>query len=61
MGFRRIKGLPGRVYVPDPKGGKKHNCSDCYFCQWCSDNRCRTCLKGKSEGGCCKKTTETGQ
>ncbi|MDD2736038.1 MAG: hypothetical protein PHF56_19055 [Desulfuromonadaceae bacterium] len=23
---------------------KKHPCSDCFSCQWCSDERCRLCL-----------------
>ena len=22
---------------------KKHTCSDCTFCQWCSDERCGLC------------------
>ena len=25
---------------------KKHPCPDCKMCQWCSDERCRICLKG---------------
>ena len=24
---------------------KKHPCSDCHFCQWCSEDRCRLCRK----------------
>jgi len=24
---------------------KKHPCPDCYFCQWCSEDRCRLCRK----------------
>nr|WP_224746792.1 hypothetical protein [Pelovirga terrestris] len=24
---------------------KKHPCPDCRQCQWCSDERCRLCLK----------------
>ena len=24
---------------------KKHPCPDCTCCQWCSDDRCRLCLK----------------
>ena len=24
---------------------KKHPCPDCVCCQWCSDDRCRLCLK----------------
>ncbi len=30
---------------------KKHPCPDCKMCQWCSDDRCRLCLKT----GCGKK------
>jgi hypothetical protein len=49
MGFVRMKGVLGLVYVPDDDGGpKKHPCPDCHFCQWCSDNRCELCLEGKS-------------
>lgn len=29
---------------------KKHPCPDCTFCQWCSDDRCSMCRKGKSCG-----------
>jgi len=48
MAFVRKKGVPGLVYVPDNDGGaKKHPCADCHFCQWCSDERCRMCLKSK--------------
>jgi hypothetical protein len=32
---------------------KKHPCPDCQHCQWCSDDRCRLCLR--SAGGCRKK------
>lgn len=31
---------------------KKHPCPDCRSCQWCSDERCRLCLK--TAKGCCK-------
>jgi hypothetical protein len=24
---------------------KKYSCPDCSHCQWCSDERCRLCLK----------------
>jgi len=30
---------------------KKHPCPDCHHCQWCSDDRCRLCLRT----ACCKK------
>ncbi|WP_281289730.1 hypothetical protein [Geothermobacter ehrlichii] len=31
---------------------KKHPCPDCRMCQWCSDDRCRICLR---TGSCRKK------
>ncbi|PLX73794.1 MAG: hypothetical protein C0614_12630 [Desulfuromonas sp.] len=39
--------------------GKKHPCSDCRQCQWCSDDRCRLCLK--SSAGCRKKLSMAEQ
>lgn len=30
---------------------KKHPCPDCKQCQWCSDERCRLCLRS----GTCRK------
>jgi hypothetical protein len=49
MGFVRMKGVTGLVYVPDEdEGAKKHPCPDCHFCQWCSDNRCELCLESKA-------------
>jgi hypothetical protein len=36
---------------------KKHPCPDCYQCQWCSDDRCRLCLKT----GCGKKLSMAEQ
>jgi D-arabinose 1-dehydrogenase-like Zn-dependent alcohol dehydrogenase len=32
---------------------QKHPCPDCRQCQWCSEDRCRLCLK--STAGCRKK------
>lgn len=54
MAFVRVPGLPGKVYVPDarPKNRKKHPCRDCYACEFCSDDRCRVCRRGKGEGDC---------
>lgn len=46
MPFIEIKGLPGKVYVPDrlPDTRKKNRCPDCFSCQACSESRCRLCL-----------------
>jgi len=38
---------------------KKHPCPDCQCCQWCSDDRCRLCLKTKKN--CCKYTSMAEQ
>jgi len=38
---------------------KKHPCPDCRQCQWCSDDRCRLCLR--TEKGCRKKLSMAEQ
>jgi hypothetical protein len=38
---------------------QKHPCADCRQCQWCSDERCRLCLK--STTGCRKKLSMAEQ
>ena len=38
---------------------KKHPCPDCRMCQWCSDDRCRLCLR--SGTGCRKKLSMAEQ
>jgi len=45
MAFKTIKGLNGKVYVPEetPECCKKHQCKDCFSCQFCSDDRCSMC------------------
>lgn len=50
MPFVHIKGLQGKVFVPDPPptGEKKHPCRDCYACQSCSEDRCRICRGPRS-------------
>jgi len=52
MPFVNIKGFKGKLYIPEETDNsqKKHPCSDCYYCQFCSDERCELCLKQK----CCK-------
>ncbi len=37
---------------------KKHPCPDCKQCQWCSDDRCRLCLRS---GDCRKKLSMAEQ
>ena len=37
---------------------KKHPCPDCRQCQWCSDDRCRLCLRS---GNCRKKLSVAEQ
>ena len=64
MAFIRIPGVVGKVHVPDQAGPKKHNCKDCFFCQWCGDERCRTCLKQKGKtpkNACCKKMKKSNE
>lgn len=36
---------------------QKHPCPDCRQCQWCSEDRCRLCLKS----GCRKKLSMAEQ
>lgn len=57
MPFENIRGLPGKVYVPEesPDALKKHRCKDCFSCQICSDDRCRVC-RNHTGGECCDKT-----
>lgn len=38
---------------------KKHPCPDCRMCQWCSDDRCRMCLR--SADGCKRKLSMAEQ
>jgi len=38
---------------------KKHPCPDCRQCQFCSDERCRLCLR--SDTGCRKKLSMAEQ
>ena len=45
MAFVELPGGIGKIYVPDDTDGKdrKHPCPDCFYCQWCSETRCRPC------------------
>ena len=52
MAFKQLPGNQGMIYVPDSKPNKKkHPCPDCFFCQWCGNERCRTCRANI----CCKR------
>ncbi|MRR05712.1 MAG: hypothetical protein EG828_02015 [Deltaproteobacteria bacterium] len=46
----------GRIVTESPK---KHPCPDCLCCQWCSDNRCRMCLRKKDRS--CRKLSQQEQ
>ncbi|MGD9057351.1 MAG: hypothetical protein PVJ41_01860 [Desulfobacterales bacterium] len=54
MPFETVRGLKGKVYVPNPpvEGTRKHTCKDCYACQLCSDDRCRVCRDGQKSCPC---------
>jgi len=43
--------------MDDPE--KKHPCPDCRQCQWCSEDRCRLCLRSSSS--CRKKLSMAEQ
>ncbi|OGJ89266.1 MAG: hypothetical protein A2268_10285 [Candidatus Raymondbacteria bacterium RifOxyA12_full_50_37] len=47
MPFVRVSGISGLVFEPptEQRKRKKHICTDCFLCQWCSDERCALCLK----------------
>ncbi len=48
MAWKRIPGLPGKVYIPEYIGqDKKHPCPDCFECQHCSQERCQVCRSEK--------------
>lgn len=55
MGFIKITGFKGKIFMPDEKPAvRKHNCKDCFECQMCSDERCEVCLKSH-----CKRNGNT--
>ena len=44
MGFRKLPGNQGMIYIPDRrKIRRKHPCPDCFACHWCSNDRCLSC------------------
>ncbi len=53
MPFVKHAGIKGRVYVPEasPAGTKKHPCPGCFWCQNCSESRCRVCRKHQENDG----------
>ena len=51
MALCRMEQTPYNAKMESPD--KKHPCPDCRQCQWCSDDRCRLCLRTGS--GCRKK------
>ena len=57
MPYIRIPGVEGLVWdqEPVPASLKKHDCKDCFSCQWCSNESCEMCLGSKKEAR--KKTS----
>ncbi len=45
MHFQKLPGNRGKIYIPEKLAGGccKHNCPDCYSCQWCGNERCKVC------------------
>ena len=58
--FRPLDGLPGKLYVPSPRGPRKHPCADCFQCQWCGDSRCTACRGGEGKAKS-KRNSNLGQ
>lgn len=51
MAWQTVKGLKGKVYIPEHcLEPKKHPCPDCFACQRCSDERCAVCRPDRSGG-----------
>jgi len=42
-----------------PSNPQKHPCPDCQACQWCSEERCRLCLRSATP--CRKKLSMAEQ
>jgi hypothetical protein len=54
MPFVAHRTMKGLFYVPPTSGTrrKKYSCPDCFYCQWCSEQRCglcRTCRPAESQ------------
>ena len=62
MPFVRAKNIEGLIWQPEETGcAKKHNCKDCFSCQWCSDERCSLCLREKNCPAKKSRSRKTGQ
>lgn len=60
MPFITKEGIKGKIFVPDEKTIiKKHPCKDCFYCQFCSDEKCSLCLKKKASDDKSKKESRT--
>lgn len=61
MPFISLKGIKGKIFIPDEHATfRKNPCKDCYYCQFCSDEKCGLCIKMKvvdykSENKCSDK------
>jgi len=60
MAFYTIPGFQAKVFVPEGNHheGRKYNCTDCFSCQMCSDERCEACLKRNSREKAVKRCGE---
>lgn len=51
MAFRNLPDNRGKIYLPETDQlSRKKPCSDCFACQWCSDERCLLCRGGAGAG-----------
>jgi len=49
MPFITVSGIKGKIFIPDEHTIiKKNPCKDCFYCQFCSDEKCNLCLKNKA-------------
>ncbi len=46
MEFQKLPDNRGKIFIPEKMVGgcSKHNCPDCFSCQWCGNERCKVCF-----------------
>lgn len=50
MPWITLDNAKGRVYVPECGRPSRHNCPDCYACQFCDETRCAMCIRRNAPG-----------